>query len=33
VIPAPYWVSYLDMVRLVGADPVIARTDSESVFE
>ena len=24
VIPAPYWVSYPDMVRLVGAEPVIA---------
>jgi aspartate aminotransferase len=23
IIPAPYWVSYPDMVRLVGAEPVI----------
>src|SRR5436853_3528715 len=26
VIPAPYWVSYPDMVRLVGAEPVIVPT-------
>ncbi|MEP6936542.1 MAG: pyridoxal phosphate-dependent aminotransferase [Chthoniobacterales bacterium] len=26
VIPAPYWVSYPDMVRLAGADPVIVPT-------
>jgi len=27
IIPAPYWVSYLDMARLAGAEPVLARTD------
>jgi aspartate aminotransferase len=26
IIPAPYWVSYPDMVRLVGAEPVIIPT-------
>jgi aspartate aminotransferase len=26
VIPAPYWVSYPDMVRLAGAEPVIVQT-------
>ncbi len=26
IIPAPYWVSYPDMARLAGADPVIIRT-------
>ena len=26
VIPAPYWVSYPDMVRLAGGTPVIAQT-------
>src|ERR1700757_4196183 len=26
LIPAPYWVSYPDMVRLAGADPVIVPT-------
>ena len=26
LIPSPYWVSYPDMVRLVGAEPVIVQT-------
>src|SRR5437764_1496735 len=26
IIPAPYWVSYPDMVKLVGAEPVIVPT-------
>src|SRR4051794_11193697 len=26
VMPSPYWVSYPDMVRLAGADPVIVPT-------
>ncbi len=26
LIPAPYWVSYPDMVRLAGADPIIVPT-------
>ena len=26
VIPSPYWVSYPDMVRLAGADPVFVQT-------
>src|SRR3712207_1571322 len=26
IIPAPYWVSYPDMVRLAGAEPVIVPT-------
>ena len=31
IIPAPYWVSYPDMVKLAGGDPVIvaARTDND----
>ncbi|HNP36419.1 MAG TPA: pyridoxal phosphate-dependent aminotransferase [Woeseiaceae bacterium] len=33
IIPAPYWVSYPDMVRLAGADPVILETDLESNFK
>ncbi|MGF1543370.1 MAG: pyridoxal phosphate-dependent aminotransferase [Parvularculaceae bacterium] len=33
VIPAPYWVSYPDMVRLVGATPVIVPTDAGSGFK
>ncbi|MCB1362803.1 MAG: pyridoxal phosphate-dependent aminotransferase, partial [Rhodobacteraceae bacterium] len=32
VIPAPYWVSYPDMVRLGGATPVIVETGLEAGF-
>jgi aspartate aminotransferase len=30
IIPAPYWLSYPDMVRLAGAEPVIVQTTQES---
>jgi len=33
IIPAPYWVSYPDMVRLAGGTPVILPTDAQSNFE
>ncbi len=33
IIPAPYWVSYPDMVRLAGAEPVIIETDVASDFK
>lgn len=32
IIPAPYWVSYPEQVRLVGATPVIAETKEETGF-
>ena len=32
VIPSPYWVSYPEQVRIVGATPVIARTTEEDGF-
>lgn len=32
VIPAPYWVSYPDMVRLANAEPVIVATRREQGF-
>jgi len=32
IIPAPYWVSYPEQVRMVGATPVIAQTTAESGF-
>jgi aspartate aminotransferase len=32
IIPAPYWVSYPDMVRLADAEPVIIPTTAESRF-
>lgn len=30
IIPAPYWLSYPEMVRMVGADPVIIPTKEEN---
>lgn len=32
IIPAPYWVSYPEMVRLVGGVPVIVDTREEDLF-
>lgn len=33
IIPAPYWVSYPDMVLLCGGTPVIVPTDVENAFK
>ena len=33
IIPAPYWVSYPDMVLLAGGEPVIAETRLEDGFK
>ena len=33
IIPAPYWVSYPDMVRLAGAEPVTIATGIEDDFK
>ena len=33
IIPAPYWVSYPDMVRLVGAEPVIVPTSERNSWK
>ena len=33
IIPAPYWVSYPDMVVLANATPVIVNTDQSSEFK
>lgn len=33
IVPAPYWVSYPDMVRLAGAEPVIIDTGIDSGFK
>jgi aspartate aminotransferase len=30
VIPAPYWVSYPDMIRLAGAEPIIVQTNERN---
>lgn len=32
IIPAPFWVSYPEMVRMAGAEPVIVSTDSSQGF-
>lgn len=33
IIPAPYWVSYIEIVRLAGGIPVIVETDIEDDFK
>ncbi len=33
VIPAPYWVSYPDIVNLAGGTPVIVETRAEDAFK
>src|SRR5205085_8182020 len=33
IIPAPYWVSYLEQVRLAGGKPVILETDEKTSFK
>lgn len=33
IIPAPYWVSYPDMVRLCGGEPVIVEAPIEAKFK
>ena len=32
IIPAPFWVSYPDMVLLAGGDPVVVATDAANEF-
>src|SRR5436189_3106044 len=33
IIPAPYWLSYPEMVKLAGAKPVILQTTDKSEFK
>ena len=33
IIPAPYWVSYLEMVRLAEATPVVVPTTAQDNFK
>jgi aspartate aminotransferase len=33
VIPAPYWVSYSDLVKLTGATPIVVETPEEGGFK
>ncbi|MGB3511514.1 MAG: pyridoxal phosphate-dependent aminotransferase [Microcoleaceae cyanobacterium] len=33
IIPAPYWLSYPEMVKLMGGDPVILPTDAQTNYK
>lgn len=33
ILPAPYWVSYLEQIKLAGAEPVIIQTRQENGFK
>ncbi|HEY3322689.1 MAG TPA: pyridoxal phosphate-dependent aminotransferase [Planctomycetota bacterium] len=33
IIPAPYWVSYIEQVRLAGGKPVVLETDEKTAFK
>src|SRR5688572_2123034 len=33
IIPAPYWVSYAELVKLTGAKPVIVATEEKNDFK
>ena len=33
ILPSPYWVSYPDMIKLAGAQPVILATSAKSQFK
>lgn len=33
IVPAPYWVSYVEQVKLAGGNPVIIQTDEEQLFK
>jgi aspartate aminotransferase len=33
IIPAPYWLSYPEMVKLAGAEPYIVRTKAENQYK
>lgn len=33
IIPAPYWVSYVDQVKMAGGNPVIVEAKQENNFK
>lgn len=33
IVPAPYWVSYVEMVKLAEGDPVVVKCDIDSEFK
>ena len=32
IVPAPYWVTYTEQIRLVGGQPIVVRTREEDAF-
>lgn len=33
ILPAPFWVSYLELIRMVGADPVVVTAEESAGFK
>ena len=33
ILPAPFWVSYLELIKMVGGEPVVITTEEESQFK
>ena len=33
ILPAPFWVSYLELIRMVGAEPVVVTADEAAAFK
>ena len=33
ILPAPYWVSYLELIKMVGGDPVVVTTEESAQFK
>lgn len=33
ILPAPYWVSYLELIRMVGAEPVVVTAEESAGFK
>lgn len=33
ILPAPYWVSYIEMIKMAGGVPVVLNTDEDSGFK
>ena len=33
ILPAPYWVSYIEMIKIAGAVPVVLKTDEDTGFK
>lgn len=33
ILPAPYWVSYYELIKMVGAVPVVIETSAETLFK